>query len=99
MRNDGSFQRREGSLPVRRSLVRNVQYRFKCAAKSDPRDQLCARPIYSNVQVYENADAFAAREDPTSPVRTRNEPKSTGYVGQAARPPLRGGISGELQPF
>jgi hypothetical protein len=32
---------------------------------------------------------FAAREDPTSPSRRRNERKTTGYVGQAARPPIQ----------
>jgi hypothetical protein len=30
---------------------------------------------------------LTARGDPTSPGRIRNERKTTGYVGQAARPP------------
>ena len=34
--------------------------------------------------------AFAARGDPTSPNATANGRKTTGYVGQAARPPGQG---------
>jgi hypothetical protein len=35
-------------------------------------------------------NAFTARGDPTSPNATTNGRKTTGYVGQAARPPRRG---------
>jgi hypothetical protein len=35
-------------------------------------------------------NAFAARGDPTSPSATTNGRKTTGYVGQAARPPCQG---------
>jgi hypothetical protein len=34
-------------------------------------------------------DLFPARGDPTSPSATPNGPKTTGYVGPAARPPPR----------
>ena len=34
-----------------------------------------------------------AREDPTSSVQTRNTPETTGYVGQAARPPGTGRLT------
>jgi hypothetical protein len=35
---------------------------------------------------------FTARGDPTSPSLVKNKRKTTGYVGQAARPPLSGGV-------
>src|SRR6202041_1132621 len=35
-------------------------------------------------------NTFAARRDPTSPSATTNGRKTTGYVGQAARPPCQG---------
>ncbi len=40
------------------------------------------------VQIHlEARNVFTAREDPTSPSQIRNERKTLGYVGQAARPP------------
>ena len=35
-------------------------------------------------------NALAARRDPTSPSATTDGRKTTGHVGQAARPPYRG---------
>jgi hypothetical protein len=35
-------------------------------------------------------ERFAARGDPTSPDQQENKRQTTGYVGQAARPPHQG---------
>ncbi len=58
---------------------------------SRPRDPWFAESkVFSyraNKLYFKAGTVFAAREDPTSLGQTRNKRGSTGYVGQAARPP------------
>jgi hypothetical protein len=58
---------------------------------SRPRDPSLPKPSTFYVRGQKNTleltHVLSAREDPTSPVLTRNGRNTTGYVGQAARPP------------
>jgi hypothetical protein len=90
----GRIQRWEGSLPVRHSLSPGgfffqIVWRRRILAIfrfRSPERSLIKRRKYT----FGFENAFAARGDPTSPSATTNGRKTTGYVGQAARPPSQG---------
>jgi len=87
---------------IRRRLMQRNRERPDATGSSAGRDRVpvrqlpdCSRSPRPGLLKNENipfdcTPVFAAREDPTSPSRRRNERKTTGYVGQAAHPPIQG---------